>query len=175
MHSTVVSYAGANANMRSVYVGVPRFASDYINNKYKYDYTGLEISDPTPTSFHVRQKQKLQVGGSFKGASGDFKGFNAEVYSLLDEDAQNDQPMGYFPVPDVTFGGGADLVIDQTFNLSCVDCLSRLAAAVTSNRAAKVLAEGQSILKVGALPDAHLKLHKILPVQGTFMVPEDGV
>lgn len=157
-----------------MYVGVPRFANDYINNKYKYDYTGLEISDPTPTSFHVRQKQSLQVGGAFKSASGHLDGFNAMVYSLLDEDAHNNQPMGYFPVPDVTFGGKAAFAIDQTFNLSCVDCLSRLAAAAASDRNSKVLAEGQSTLKVGALPDAHLNLHKTLAVQGSSMSPGYG-
>lgn len=153
-----------------MYVGVPRFASDYINNKYKYDYRGLEISDPTPTSFHVRQKLSLDVGGSFKGASGHFQGFDATVYSLLGEDAHTDMPMGFFPVPDISFGGSSSIMIDQTFNISCVECLSRVAAAAASDKESQVLATGESTLKVGALPDAHIKLHKKLPVEGASYI-----
>ncbi|CAI7651013.1 unnamed protein product [Penicillium crustosum] len=146
------------------YVGIPNFANDYIN-KYEYDTDGLEITNPRPTAIHIKQKKTLKIGGGFSG-SGTMSPFNATC-RLKD----TDEIVTVFPVPEIAFGSGATLEIDEDLNLSCVDCLSRLTTAAASNESSSVLIEGSPDLKYGALPTAHLNIHKIMHV-GNFMNAE---
>ncbi|KAJ5164098.1 Protein of unknown function DUF3712 [Penicillium coprophilum] len=146
------------------YVGIPNFANDYIN-KYEYDSDGLEITNPRPTAFHVKQKQTLRTGGGFSG-SGHMNAFNATCRVK-----DTDKIFTTFPVPDIAFGKHATLEIDQDMHLSCVDCMSRLATAAGSNRSSSILIEGSSDLKIGALPTAHLNIHKTMNV-GDFINAE---
>lgn len=71
-----------------------------------------------------------------------------------------------FPVPEIKFGGGADFTISQDLNISCVECLSRLAASAASNKEFSVLVTGNPDLKYGALPTAHLDIHKTMSMKG---------
>ncbi|OQE29181.1 hypothetical protein PENFLA_c004G09270 [Penicillium flavigenum] len=139
------------------YVGIPNFANDYID-KYEYDYDGLEITNPRPTAFHIKQTQSLRMGGGFSG-SGHMTAFNATC-RLKD----TDEVLTVFPVPNIAFDNGATLEIDQDLDLSCVDCLSQLASAAASNKSSSILVEGSPDLKFGALPTAHLDIHKTMNV-----------
>ncbi|GES65875.1 hypothetical protein ATEIFO6365_0012026700 [Aspergillus terreus] len=142
-----------------IYVGMPRFASDYIN-KYDYDYDGLAITDPTPKSFRVKQSKSLNMGGGFTG-SGHLSAFNATI-----KNANSDAQFAVFPVPQIDFDNGAEFNIDQELEISCVSCLSEMAAAAASNHEISVLVTGDPDLKYGALPTAHLDIHKTMKMQG---------
>jgi hypothetical protein len=163
--SSTVSYAlrcqfmitGTNAD--SVYVGIPRFANDYIND-YKFDYEGLAITNPRPTSFHVSLLKKLNMGGGFSG-SGHLTEFNASIRVP----ATNEE-FAMFRVPQINFNNGADLNIDQDLDLSCVECLSKLAVAAATNQSFGVLVTGDPDLKFGGLPTAHLNIHKTMDMNG---------
>ncbi|KAJ5129771.1 Protein of unknown function DUF3712 [Penicillium bovifimosum] len=142
-----------------LYVGIPNFANDYIN-KYEYDYNGLEITNPRPTAFHIKQTQTLEIGGGFSG-SGHLDAFDAEC-RLKD----TGELFAVFPVPKIAFGNGASLEINQDMDISCVDCLSRLATAAASNKSSSILVKGSPDLKFGGLPTAHLNIHKTMNVGG---------
>ncbi|KAJ5161833.1 hypothetical protein N7492_007225 [Penicillium capsulatum] len=151
-----------------VYVGIPHFANDYIN-KYEYDETGLAITNPRPDAFHVKQKQKLSMGGGFSG-SGYLTAFDAAIRT------KGGETFAVFPVPQIEFNNGATLDIDQDLDISCVDCLSRLAIAAATDQKFSVLVTGKPDLKFGALPTAHLDIHKAMHMDeyvntdGTFNV-----
>ncbi|KUM63940.1 hypothetical protein ACN42_g3155 [Penicillium freii] len=146
------------------YVGIPNLANDYIN-KYEYDTDGLEITNPRPTAFHIKQKKTLKTGGGFSG-SGNMNVFNATC-RLKD----TNEIFTVFPVPEIAFGNGSTLEIDEDLNLSCVNCLSRLTSAAASNKSSSVLIEGSPDLKYGALPTAHLSIRKIMHV-GSYNVTD---
>lgn len=150
---------GSTANSNSFYVGIPRFANDYINN-YQFDYEGLSITNPRPNAFHVSQSQKLSMGGGFTG-SGHLTAFNASIRVP----ATNEE-FAVFPLPQIDFDNGANLNIDQDLVLSCVDCLSKLAVAAATNESFGVLITGDPDLKFGALPTAHLDIHKTMNMNG---------
>ncbi|KAJ5226886.1 uncharacterized protein N7469_006892 [Penicillium citrinum] len=153
-----------------VYVGIPHFANKYINN-YEYDYDGLEITNPRPTSFHVKQKQSIAMGGGFSG-SGHLSAFDASIRTT-----DTDEEFAIFPVPQIDFSGGATFDIDQDLNLSCVDCLSRIAVKAATDKSFSILATGHPDLKFGALPTAHLDIHKTMKMNGynvTEFVNENG-
>ncbi|BCR82762.1 DUF3712 domain-containing protein [Aspergillus chevalieri] len=141
-----------------VYVGVPNFANKYIND-YQYNYNDLSITNPTPNSFHVHQKQNLNAGG-FSG-SGHLSAFNATIRA-----SGSDIPFAVFPVQEIEFGGNSDFTIDQDLNIACVECLSRLAADAVAKKEISVLVTGKPDLKVGGLPTAHLDVHKTMAMKG---------
>ncbi|KAF3386245.1 hypothetical protein F1880_000279 [Penicillium rolfsii] len=142
-----------------VYVGIPRFANDYIND-YKFDYEGLAITNPRPTSFHISQSKRLNIGGGFSG-SGHLTAFNASIRV-----PDTNEEFGMFPIPEIDFHNGANLNIDHDLELSCVECLSKLAVAAATNQSFGVLVTGDPDLKFGALPTAHLKIHKTMEMNG---------
>lgn len=80
--------------------------------------------------------------------------------------------VGVFPVPKFAFGNGATLEIDEDLNLSCVDCLSQLTSAAASYKSSSVLIKGSPELKYGALPTAHLSIHKIMHVSSYNVTDE---
>ncbi|KAJ5614856.1 hypothetical protein N7528_008510 [Penicillium herquei] len=152
-----------------IYVGIPHWADSYIDS-YDYDETGLAITNPRPTAFHISQSKKISMGGGFSG-SGHLSAFNASIRT------SDDQEFAIFPVPEIKFVDGAYLDIDQDLDLSCVDCLSQLAVSAATNKSFSVLVEGKPNLKVGALPTAHLNIHKTMKMNGynvTDFINSDG-
>lgn len=149
-----------DTDVYSIYVGVPHFADEYINN-YQYDYTGLTITNPRPDAFHVSQSKNFNAGGGFSG-SGHLSAFNATIST------SDNQEFAVFPVPQIEFSNGAKLNIDQDLDISCVDCLSQIAVLAATNKSYSVVATGTPDLKVGALPTAHLNIHKTINMNGGF-------
>ncbi|CEJ56143.1 hypothetical protein PMG11_02364 [Penicillium brasilianum] len=141
------------------YVGIPHFANDYIN-KYQFDYDGIAITNPRPTSFRVSMSKKISMGGGFSG-SGHLTAFNASIRV-----PSSNEEFAVFPVPQIEFKNGADITLDQDLDLSCVNCLSKLAIAAATNESFGVLVTGDPDLKVGALPTAHLNIHKTMNMNG---------
>ncbi|KAK6815289.1 hypothetical protein RU639_008917 [Aspergillus parasiticus] len=151
-----------------VYVGVPRFANDRIN-KYKFDFDGLSITNPTPNSFHVRQSQQFHVGMG----SGHLSEFDAFMHY-----SGSDTPFAVLSFPRIDFGNDASLEIDQDLDLSCVSCFSKLAEDAVRSEEISVLITGKPTLKVQALPTAHLDIHKTVTLPGLnveeFMKRDDA-
>ncbi|KAJ5259600.1 hypothetical protein N7478_012581 [Penicillium angulare] len=141
-----------------IYVGIPHFANSYIN-KYQYDESGLSITNPRPTAFHVSQSKKINMGGGFSG-SGHLSAFNASIRT------SDNREFAIFSVPEIKFDNGADLDIDQDLDLSCVDCLSDLAVSAATDKDFSVVAKGKPNLKFGGLPTAHLNMDKTLSMKG---------
>lgn len=136
---------------------MPHFAENYIN-KYEYGYDGLEITNPRPTAFHVKQKKSLPTGGAISG-SGHLDAFNATCRVK-----ETDQAFGSISVPQIAFGNGASLDIDRDVELTCVDCMSQIATDAASNKNSSILMEGVSDLHLGGIPTAHLNIRKTMHV-----------
>lgn len=140
-------------------MGIPHFASKYIND-YEYDPEGLEITNPRPTKFHVKQKKSLSMGGGFSG-SGYLTAFNASIRT-----SDTDEEFAVFPVPQIDFSGGASVEFDTDLDLTCIDCLSKIAILAATDEDFKIQAKGDPTLKIGALPAYHLDIDKTLKMDG---------
>jgi hypothetical protein len=121
-----------------IYVGIPHFASKYIND-YQYDTEGLEITNPRPNAFHVKQKKSLSMGGGFSG-SGYLTAFNAS--------------------------NGATVEFDTDLDLTCIDCLSKIAVRAATDENFDIVATAHPDLKLSGLPTAHLDIHKTMSMDG---------
>ncbi|KAJ5523684.1 hypothetical protein N7494_010334 [Penicillium frequentans] len=141
-----------------IYVGIPHLADEYINN-YQYNDTGLSITNPRPSAFHMSQSQKISIGGGLSG-SGHLSAFNATIST------SDGQEFAVFPLSEIKFSDGADLKIDQDLDLTCVDCLSEMAAALATNDSISMVVKGHPDLKIGALPTAHLNIDKTIHMNG---------
>ncbi|KAE8372011.1 hypothetical protein BDV26DRAFT_298257 [Aspergillus bertholletiae] len=139
-----------------VYVGVPHFANDRIN-KYHFDFDGLSITNPTPSSFHVRQSQKFHAGYG----SGHLSGFDASLHY-----SGSDTPFAVLPFPRIDFGNDAYLEIDQDLALSCITCFSKLAEDAVRSEEVLVYITGKPALKLQALPTAPLDIQKTVTLPG---------
>ncbi|KAJ6111257.1 hypothetical protein N7486_003492 [Penicillium sp. IBT 16267x] len=152
-----------------IFAGIPHFADKYINN-YQYNDTGLSITNPRPSAFHVSQSQKISIGGGLSG-SGHLSAFNATIST------PGGQAFAVFALPEIRFSNGADLNIDQDLELTCVDCLSEMAAAVATNNSISMVVKGHPNLNIGALPTAHLTIDKTINMNGyniTELVNSNG-
>lgn len=110
----------------------------------------------------MSQSQKISIGGGLSG-SGHLSAFNATIST------SDGQEFAVFPLPEIKFSNGADLDIDQDLELTCVDCLSEMAAALATNHSISMVVKGRSDLKIGALPTAHLNIDKTMPMNGRFL------
>ncbi|KAJ5786930.1 uncharacterized protein N7503_012142 [Penicillium pulvis] len=141
-----------------IYVGIPHLADEYINN-YQYNDTGLSITNPRPSAFHMSQSQKISIGGGLSG-SGHLSAFNATIST------SDGQEFAVLPLSEIKFSDGPDLKIDQDLELTCVDCLSDMAAALATNDSISMVVKGHPDLKIGALPTAHLNIDKTMQMNG---------
>ncbi|KAJ5741688.1 hypothetical protein N7533_011097 [Penicillium manginii] len=153
-----------------IYVGIPHFASKYIND-YQYDTEGLEITNPRPNAFHVKQKKSLSMGGGFSG-SGYLTAFNASIRT-----SDTDEEFAIFPVPQIDFSDGATVEFDTDLDLTCIDCLSKIAVRAATDENFDIVATAHPDLKLSGLPTAHLDIHKTMSMDGynvTEFVNEQG-
>jgi hypothetical protein len=142
-----------------IYVGIPHFASKYIND-YQYDTEGLEITNPRPNAFHVKQKKSLSMGGGFSG-SGYLTAFNASIRT-----SDTDEEFAIFPVPQIDFSDGATVEFDTDLDLTCIDCLSKIAVRAATDENFDIVATAHPDLKLSGLPTAHLDIHKTMSMDG---------
>ncbi|KAF7719761.1 Uncharacterized protein PECH_005678 [Penicillium ucsense] len=142
-----------------IYVGIPHFANDYINN-HEFSYEGLAITNPGPHSFHVTQSSSLNLGAGLT-SSGHLTAFNASLRLPATE-----QEFAVFPFPRIEFGHESTLNIDHDVDISCVECFSDLAVAAVTNENFGLLVTGHPDLKLGAFPTAHLDIHKLMQMKG---------
>lgn len=70
---------------------------------------------------------------------------------------------------EIKFSDGVDLKIDQDLELTCVDCLSEMAAALATNHSISMVVKGHPDLKIGVLPTAHLNIDKTMQMNGKFL------
>lgn len=158
-HSTPTSSKWFMLKDDSLYVGIPHFASKYIND-YKYDTEGLEITNPRPNAFHVKQKKSLSMGGGFSG-SGYLTAFNASIRTT-----NTNEEFAIFPVPQIDFSDGATVEFDTDLDLTCVECLSKIAVQAATDKNFAILATAHPDLKLSGLPTAHLDIHKTMDMEG---------
>lgn len=102
----------------------------------------------------------MNMGGGFSG-SGHLSAFKASIRS-----SDTNEEFAVFPVPQINFNGGATIEFDQDLNISCVECLSKIAVSAATDKSFSVLATGHPDMKLGGLPTAHLDFHKTMTMEG---------
>lgn len=136
----------------------PKIAQHDVNDS-TLNITSMSISNPTPDSFSLKQTQVIGSGSSFHPR---IYAFDAAV-SLLGAAV----PFATVHVPGVKSKDGAELVIEQTVDLSNASAFGDYATAVMLNEEVSMNIYGKPGLKQGELPKNTVTYNKTVTMKGT--------
>lgn len=142
-------------------MGYPRIAQNDVT-KSTLNITHMEISNPTPESFHLAQKQVIGSKSSFHPV---IYTFGAAV-SLA---AGAYSPFGSVTVPQVKAEDGASVLVDQDVRLSDKDAFGEFAKTALLNEFFALNVYGKAKLRLGALQKVGVVYDKTVRVQGGFL------
>jgi hypothetical protein len=117
------------------------------------------ISDPTPESFHLEQRQVL---GSDSPYHPKIYKFNSAV-SLAGAD-----PFAYVEVPEVKSKDGAEIHFAQKVDLTDAAAFGDYTTAVMLNEEVSLNIYGRPDLKQGGLPKVTVDYNKTVVMKGMF-------
>lgn len=147
-------------NQTRIFVGYPRIAQDQVT-KSTLNITHMEISNPSPDSFHLFQTQVIGSKSSFHPVIYSF----AAAVSL----AGASSPFGSVTVPQVKAEDGASLRVDQDVRLSDKGAFRNFAKAALLNETFALNVYGRSKLRQGALQKVGVVYDKTVRVKGGFL------
>ncbi|OQE11852.1 hypothetical protein PENFLA_c071G09479 [Penicillium flavigenum] len=139
-----------------VYVAYPKIAQDAVNDS-TLDITEMIISDPTPESFHLEQRQVLGSDSSYHPKI--YK-FNSAV-SLAGTD-----PFAYVEVPEVKSKDGVEIHFEQKVDLTDASAFGDYTTAVMLNEEVSLNIYGRPDLKQGGLPKITVDYNKTVVMKG---------
>ncbi|CAG8898753.1 unnamed protein product [Penicillium egyptiacum] len=140
-----------------VYVAYPKIAQDAVNDS-TLDITEMILSDPTPESFHLEQRQVL---GSDSPYHPQIYAFNSAV-SL----AGAPDPFAYVNVPAVKSKDGAEIHFEQKVDLTDASAFGDYTTAVMLNEEVSLNIHGRPDLKQGGLPKVTVDYNKTVVMKG---------
>ncbi|EEP81897.1 predicted protein [Uncinocarpus reesii 1704] len=140
-----------------IYVGYPNIAQRDVNRS-TLEITEMEITDPSPDSFHIRL---TQVIGSKSKYHPNLDAFNADV-SL----PNSDEPFLKLNVPAVKAVDGAVAKIDQDVDLPNGDAFAAYSLAVMKQEEVSMIVFGETGLKEGSLPKTTVTYNKTVTMKG---------
>ena len=141
-----------------VYVAYPKIAQDAVNDS-TLDIREMIISDPTPESFHLEQRQVL---GSDSPYHPKIYKFNSAV-SLAGAD-----PFAYVEVPEVKSKDGVEIHFEQKVDLTDASAFGDFTTAVMLNEEVSLNIYGRPDLKQGGLPKVTVDYNKTVVMKGMF-------
>ncbi|KAF9252500.1 hypothetical protein LCP9604111_26 [Penicillium roqueforti] len=140
-----------------VYVAYPKIAQDAVNDS-TLAITEMILSDPTPDSFYLEQRQVL---GSKSSYHPQIYAFNSSV-SLAGAAA----PFAYVTVPAVQSKDGAEIHFEQRVDLTDTDAFADYTTAVMLNEEVSLNIYGRPGLKQGGLPKTTVDYNKTVVMKG---------
>ncbi|KAJ5970500.1 uncharacterized protein N7479_000418 [Penicillium vulpinum] len=150
-----------------VYVAYPKIAQSAVNDS-TLDITEMIISNPTPESFQLEQRQVLGTHSSYHP---EIYSFDSEV-SLAGADS-----FAHVTVPAVKSKDGAEIHFEQKVNLTDAPAFTEYTTAVMLNEEVSLNIYGRPGLKEGGLPKTTVTYNKTVVMKGLnglkgFNVPE---
>lgn len=121
----------------------------------------MVLSDPTPESFHLEQRQVL---GSDSSYHPQIYAFNSSV-SL----AGAADPFAYINVPAVKSKDGAEIHLEQNVDLADASAFADFNTAVMLNEEVSLNIYGRPELKQGGLPKTTVTYNKTVVMKGMFL------
>lgn len=138
----------------------PRIAQSDVNDS-TLNITSMTIANPTPTSFHLIQKQVL----------GTHSIFHPKIYSFLASVSLLGAANAFtsVEVPEVKANDGAAIDVDQVVDLSNAGAFGDFATAVMLNEEVKLNIYGRPVLQQGSLPKTTVNYNKTVTMKGAII------
>lgn len=144
----------------SVYVAYPKIAQSAVNDS-TLDITEMIISDPTPESIHLEQRQVL----------GSDSIFHPQIYAFDSAVslAGAADPFAYVTVPAVKSKDGAEIHFEQKVDLTDASAFGDYTTAVMMNEEVSLNIYGRPGLKQGGLPKTTVDYNKTVVMKGMLL------
>ncbi|RAL12119.1 uncharacterized protein BO97DRAFT_71238 [Aspergillus homomorphus CBS 101889] len=139
-----------------VYVGYPNIAQHDID-KSTLSITSMQISDPSPNSFHLKETQILGSSSAFKP---NIYSFGAAI-SLL-----GSAPFITVQIPNFKAHDGVQVDVDQGVNITDTAAFAEFSKAVILNKEIQLNVYGKADLKEGSLPTTKITYNKTTTIKG---------
>lgn len=140
-----------------VYVAYPKIAQHDVNDS-TLNITSMVISNPTPESFSLKQTQVI----------GSHSSFHPKIYAFEAAVSLGAAvPFATVNVPSVKSKDGAELIVEQTVDLSNASAFGDYAMAVMLNEVVSLNIYGRPGLKEGGLPKNTVTYNKTVAMKGT--------
>ncbi|KAL5332785.1 hypothetical protein BJX70DRAFT_99691 [Aspergillus crustosus] len=139
-----------------VYVGYPNIAQDDINDS-SLNIESMEISNPAPDGFQLKQRQVIGTDSIFHPK---IFSFDAEV-SLV-----GSPPFATVTVPQIKANDGVEVIIDQWLDFTDADAFAGFSTAVMLSEEFQLNVYGEPRLKQGALPTVDIDYNKTVTMKG---------
>lgn len=136
----------------------PKIAQGDVNDS-TLNITSMVISNPTPDSFNLMQTQVIGTHSSFHPKIYAFEAAVSLVGAAV--------PFATVNVPSVQSKDGAELVVEQTVDLSSASAFGGYATAVMLNEEVSLNIYGKPGLKEGGLPKTTVTYNKTVSMKGT--------
>ncbi|KAJ5519963.1 hypothetical protein N7463_000416 [Penicillium fimorum] len=140
-----------------VFVAYPKIAQDGITDS-TLNITEMIISNPTPESFHLEQRQVIGTDSAF----------HPQIYSFDSAVslAGAAEPFAHVAVPPVKSKDGAELHFEQKVDLSDASAFKDYNTAVMLNEEVLLNVYGRPGLKQGGLPKTTVTYNKTVVMKG---------
>ncbi|KLJ05890.1 hypothetical protein EMPG_10672 [Blastomyces silverae] len=139
-----------------IYVGYPNIAQSDVN-KSTLTINSMEITEPTPDSFHIKVDQTI---GSKSKFHPQLDAFNATIAT-----AGSDKPFFSLEVPALRAVDGANAVIDQIV-MPDLESFTAYSIQVMKSESVDLEIKGKTGLKEGSLPKTTVDYNKVITMKG---------
>ncbi|KAL9001426.1 MAG: hypothetical protein Q9169_000001 [Polycauliona sp. 2 TL-2023] len=145
-----------------VYVAFPRIAQDGINDS-TLEIQSLTLSNPTPTSFHLKQTAKLTNPSRYQPH---LDAFNVSLSVGGGDGDEEDKPYAYIELPKVHATKTAYTDIDQEVQITDMDAFIEYNKQLLMNEKVDMLIKGRTKLHEGRLPATMVDYEKTITMKG---------
>ena len=126
-------------------------------NKSTLVVNSLELSNPTPTSFHLKQNSTVGNKSSYHP---NLDAFNATLA------LRGSKPFASVQIPKLHATEEAISIVDQDVTITDVDAFGEYTAAVLASDQLKVEIKGRTGLHEMRFPTTHVDYHKTVTLAG---------
>ncbi|KAI9795456.1 MAG: hypothetical protein M1825_001459, partial [Sarcosagium campestre] len=143
-----------------IYVGFPRIAQSGVNNS-GLEITSMAITEPTESSFHLREDTVLTSDSIYHPT---LDAFNASV-ALAGEDSDG-KPFAYITIPSVAATKVANVLIDQDVKIADLDAFTKYTVKVMNSEEYQLAVSGRTGLSQTALKKIDVDYNKVVTMKG---------
>lgn len=126
------------------------------------------LTDPTPTSVHLRQEEVLYSDSS---RHPHLDAFNASLF--LEDTMPNIEPFTYVRVPAVHSTGAVPILIDERVQVADLEQFTRYTKLVLGSEEYRLAIRGQTGLHLRRLPGTTVDYNEVVTLKGWLRVYVD--
>lgn len=128
----------------------------------------MELTDPTPSSIHLRQEEILHSDSEHHPR---LDAFNASLF--LEDTLPDIKPFAYVNVPPVHSTGAARILIDQNLQIADMRQFARYTALVLGSEQYRLGIRGRTGLKQGGFRKMTVDYNEVVTLKGIeYAIPD---